>query len=950
MFLIKNKFPFLLIVAYIFLPYYITAQQYSYGHLTSERGLAGNTVYTISQDLHGYLWFATDNGLSRFDGKNLKNFTTKDGLPDNEVLKIFSDSYGRTWISTFNKQVCYVKGGTIYTSKNSILLKHIEFNENLNEMFESNERSIFLCTSTKIVEVSNNNAKVVVEFKKNQLDTIKNFGCSYNDKEKCAIIFINYRFYKYKNGKMSFLYKDKTINSKVKITIISKGFTKNVAIKKPSNYILANFKNNHAIFINTHNGSQKIDTTTGKVVETFLPNERVSYTFEDRENNLWFATLGNGVFKLKSREIKYFPFELNENNSEVFSVNQFNNQIVAGLSFGKAISIHPNTKKNNPLPFPENATLSQNALRVNRLTSILPINPTTCFFGFDSYLTKIENKNLQFAFLKPIKSLDFIDKNTILVGTSNYAITLGVKDLKIIDTIYNQRCTKVKYAFGNYFIGTQTGLLINNIKTKYINDRVTDIAVTKDSIIWVATNGNGVYGLKNNKLVYRITEQNGLTSNNIKSLFIKDTIVWIGTFNGLNKWDRSTSKNTTYTTDDGLPSDIINAIYEDKNILWLATNVGLITFNEHKVNKTSFCNISPISITSSSNNISNEPIVLAYNSNNIKFIHDGISFKSEKGIVFKYKMDGLDASWNESNSGTVNYPSLPYGNFTFSIYVQNKFGVKSKILSYKIEVQKPYWLQTWFLLLSGFLLICLASFLVFIYIRRIKKRNNERTNFLTELHYAKQMALQTQMNPHFIFNCLNNIQKFILKNDIENTNKYLTNFATLIRTTLANADKLSIPLVDEISYLTRYLEMEKLRFDDKLSYTFDIAKNIDLETTEVPTMLFQPFIENSIKHGILNKTDGVGLITISFWLDKEFLHCKIVDNGIGRVESERIKSLENVLFESKGMDITNRRIDMLNFNKETKIRIEIEDLYNAQKQSLGTAVNIEIPLNFYYAN
>ncbi len=624
-------------------------------------------------------------------------------------------------------------------------------------------------------------------------------------------------------------------------------------------------------------------------------------------------------------------------------MNYSNKKILAGVSFGKLYSVDIEKKIGNKISFSNKTDESLNAMTVNRLTSILPLNKDLLIYGFDSYLLKLEKNNQKFAFLKPIKSLSKINDKTILVGTSNYAVTMNVDDLKIIDTIYNQRCTAVEFFNKDYYIGTQNGLYVNKKRLDFLNERVTAITYSKDSIVWIATNSSGVFGLKNKKVLYHLTENNGLTSNNVKSLFADSTSIWVGTFSGLNKVNRKTFSITKFTMDDGLPSNIINSVYVDKNSIWLGTNLGLVNFDENKIDKTSFCNIDLVKIKNSDSSLNTQKIELAYNQNNISFEHTGISFKSEKAVVFFYKMEGIDSNWIETSSRIVSYPSMPSGNYTFKIYAINKLGVKSPILSYPILVKKPFWEETYFIIVTSILFLILVAITVQYFLSRIKKRNAEKTRYLNELHFAKQMALQTQMNPHFIFNCLNNIQRFIFKNDIENTNKYLTEFATLIRTTLENADKLLINLSDEISYLKMYLEMENLRFDNKLHFECIVHENVDIQNLEIPTMLLQPFIENSIKHGILNLKDREGLIKLEFFIENNFLNCKISDNGIGRKEAAILKLNEKLLFESKGIEITTRRIQMFNFNKKQEIKLEIKDLYDAYENAIGTEVHLQIP-------
>ena len=140
-----------------------------------------------------------------------------------------------------------------------------------------------------------------------------------------------------------------------------------------------------------------------------------------------------------------------------------------------------------------------------------------------------------------------------------------------------------------------------------------------------------------------------------------------------------------------------------------------------------------------------------------------------------------------------------------------------------------------------------------------------------------------------------------------------------------------------------YLEMENLRFDNKLHFECSVDENVDVQNIEIPTMLLQPFIENSIKHGILNLKDRAGLIKLEFFIENNFLNCKIIDNGIGRKESAILKLNEKLLFESKGIEITTRRIQMFNFNKKQEIKLEIKDLYDAYENAIGTEVHLQIP-------
>jgi len=200
------------------------------------------------------------------------------------------------------------------------------------------------------------------------------------------------------------------------------------------------------------------------------------------------------------------------------------------------------------------------------------------------------------------------------------------------------------------------------------------------------------------------------------------------------------------------------------------------------------------------------------------------------------------------------------------------------------------------------------------------------------------------MNPHFIFNCLNSIQQYILTNDKEKANEYLTGFASLIRQTLYISGKKSITVNEEVAFLTKYLEMEKMRFGDSFIYEISGDDAIEINELELPALLLQPYVENSLRHGIRYKQNGTGKAFISFALNGNTLICRITDNGIGRDKAAQYKNNQHIEYQSKGMSLTAQRIDLLNRINEGKITIEIVDLKSQSGESAGTEVIIKIPV------
>jgi LytS/YehU family sensor histidine kinase len=201
-------------------------------------------------------------------------------------------------------------------------------------------------------------------------------------------------------------------------------------------------------------------------------------------------------------------------------------------------------------------------------------------------------------------------------------------------------------------------------------------------------------------------------------------------------------------------------------------------------------------------------------------------------------------------------------------------------------------------------------------------------------------ALRSQMNPHFTFNVLNSIQYYVAKKDTEQALQFITKFSRLIRTILDQSRNLYITLEEEINLLRLYLELEKLRFEDKFSFSISADEGLNLQSVKIPGMLIQPFVENAIKHGLQFKK-GEAHIAVYFEAGNSGLLCRVIDNGIGRkaaaihVQSERHKSA--------GTAIVNERMEALNILYDNNLKSSTEDLTDGEGNATGTAVTIEIP-------
>jgi sensor histidine kinase YesM len=227
----------------------------------------------------------------------------------------------------------------------------------------------------------------------------------------------------------------------------------------------------------------------------------------------------------------------------------------------------------------------------------------------------------------------------------------------------------------------------------------------------------------------------------------------------------------------------------------------------------------------------------------------------------------------------------------------------------------------------------------------------ERRNTEMELLQIKQKqaeiemkALRAQMNPHFIFNSLNSINKYILKSDHITASRYLTRFAKLIRLILENSDSKEVALSDELEALNLYIEVESMRFANKFTYAIVVDENVSSDTLQVPPLIIQPYVENAIWHGLLHKASDGRLLILVKKTNENMLQCIIEDNGVGRSRAMELKSKSANSNKSMGMKLTEERLNMLNQNTSLNASIEIIDLYDVHGQGAGTKVIVTIPI------
>lgn len=461
---------------------------------------------------------------------------------------------------------------------------------------------------------------------------------------------------------------------------------------------------------------------------------------------------------------------------------------------------------------------------------------------------------------------------------------------------------------------------------------------------------------------YRLEPDKDIIGNTVRFLVVdKEGHLFVGTNIGLNRIDlkqlymSGVVQSNFYSNEVGYWDNTGKVAECDKNgDIWIGTDSRLIKVNTTLMNG---LNTTPpeIQLTRLEVNYSTDtgfqPEILRrfpYSKNNLIF-HYGVSnYLNPEQILFRYKLDGLSDKWTEfSHENRAVFNSLPPGKYTLTVESINPLDNSRRgSISYTFKVLYPWYLNGWFI---GFVIVIIILSIIIIFrlrTNRIRITEQRKTEFNKRLAKIEMRALQSQMNPHFIFNSINSIQGFIINNHVEEARSYLMDFAKLIRKTLDNATKEFITLEEELEYLNYYLKLELMRFDNKFQVDIQVSDGINPQTFELPPMIVQPYVENAIRHGLNHKKDGQGVLTIAFRIENDqFLRCIVEDNGVGRKKSKEIESWKKHTHQPQSTRITQDRIELLNLTSQSgEFRVNIIDLTDKTGTPMGTRVELLLPL------
>lgn len=998
------KHSLIIYVILLLIPIHGHTQHPLFYQLTEKEGLPDYEFYDMMEDSKGFIWFACNNGLYRYNGKEFTHFSNPQKKGES-IFGLAEDNQGRIWCHNINNQLLYIdndqltifidlddysntlqlndfviKDSYIYIASNlGILRFHIQTKEFtiIDSHFNNQQGNYYVYLLAKIKDTiwyqkqyqkcNGDYDSKLIFYQNNQPFLLDDLDTrAYDILETKENIFLNISS---ERGKYSdLLFFDKKTKSFKPI--------KNLPQSLKNSRILDITEDNSGHFwISSSKGAIrcKIENTVLTELKTYFPGKFIGRTLQDHTGNYWIASFGDGVFVIPNLEIESYTIQ--NSSIETPKINSITIDNSGQLFYpiqmkgiGK-LNIETNTF----------STFKKFEMSSGNLYPRLQYHEDyKALVYYGSFPAKIFQKNKEMeCFMFPSKAYSILPDSTFFFSeahASGIVENAFLKKLKnknkfstpLMDTLHILHTLKNKRSYDNYYStknktiyaadsdnlvaydlqlhGTPITYNGNSIFTKQIIE-------TKDGVIWVSSIHYGLLGIQDGVITEKYTKENGILSNYINTMKADGNNIWMMTKKGLQCLERKPNHPTNIITidkNDGLITNQISDIEIWKDQLFLASQQGLIKLNK----KANFKNeippniyIESIDINEHSQTITDTYTVDYNQSLSVRF--NSNSFKPPKNAIYKYRLKGLDQNWIKTSTNQVRYPSLPKGSYIFEVKAINEDGVESiKESSIHLHVLPPFWYSWWFYFSIGIGLIgCISLFFSF-YIKKIKRENllvKEKQELELLLVNSKLVALRAQMNPHFIFNALNSIQEYILTNKKELASGYLATFANLMRIYLDHSRKDHITLEEEIDALQKYLKLEKVRFEDSFHYSIHVQdQEIFPEFYKIPSLLIQPYVENALKHGLLHKKEDKKL-SIRFRCcteEKDIIICEIEDNGVGRAYT--MKRTHMVKHNSFASDAGKTRLDLLNHRKKQQINMQITDL-KKDNIPLGTKVTLKIP-------
>ncbi|MEL6864648.1 MAG: histidine kinase [Bacteroidota bacterium] len=979
---------------------FLQAQDPYYINFDTGDGLPSSETYFIETDEQGLIWVATDRGICTYDGYRFKTYTTEDGLAHNTNLKIFKSPNGELWFPGWDGSITVYRNGRFIRPLWVDDLIKLADSEWIEDIVFLNDDEVILMThrgsrnnliGEHIYHVEENDNKV------NRLlleETAALINSSSNIYQKPqAFYYHEFQNYAYDlvcidQACSRWLSRFSCFNKELKILRDSLFYLNEQRTFLPLILPQANLCNNiykdqqAQVWISTENGLFLFpNADLSKAPQQFFKGLGISSIKQDREGNYWISSLRKGIFMVPSFQMRSFvnsafSFEVDaflsvgaieddfllfgNQNSEVFVVNEqvegywMTRQEKDALGRGiKRISVIADTAYTNwrYKLLKDGDRLIEEIDDTHSGTMFYTWVEDNYYMGANSSGFSIFNSQGQYAYSSFLSSYSdefpFYERITCLErDEKKKRIWMGtLEGLRYIDWRESYKVHEVRDSLG------------------MLDCRIEDIDVVRDSIYWLATMGKGLL-CKVGEVITQITQADGLSSSLINNLCMEgDSVVWVATNLGLDRVAYSivgqaikVEEINNFTTKDGLITNFINDIALWNDYIWLATNKGInyFTYDALQKNETApFIALDEVRL-GDQNIVQIAHPILDYDENDLSFHYTGVSFiKPDQEAFYRYQLSTSegDTAWHYTNNRSLQFLNLSPGDYQFTVSARNKFGYwAAEPVHYYFKIQ-PHFTQTiWFALLLVSALLALVVFYVSYRSRNIR-RDEEQKRILQaaqlQTKEAELNALRNQMNPHFVFNSLNSIQNFMFKNDKEKANHYLTKFSRLMRNSLEFSKLEYISLSDEIEFINAYIDLEQMRFPDKFDYQLKVMPDVPIHHYHIPPLLFQPVLENSIKHAFKYiKHKGILEILISEEVPNQLLKVVLQDNGSGFLPNrQKNKASTKKKHHSLGLTIIKNRIQLLNAESNSlQASFEIQDRREIDPSQSGVRSVFIIPI------
>lgn len=954
-------------------------QDYSYKHYDSEDGLPSSEIYHVNKDSKGYLWFCTDNGISKFNGTEFINYGLKQGLPHKVVFRSFEDEKGRMWFTTFGEKLFYVENNKVinYAGNDSIVkffnsLSHKKSNFVFKDFHVKNDTVFFSIPSAAVYKINPDYS--IHEISNKVRGDKRRISIHYVDSNNTVSGRLT------GENNLSYLYNieihqkndTRSLNKVIPFSVNQGTYVKHYAKDKlvlglgnrlawinkndikvsntelPGAIVWIEVDSFGKIWVGLINHGVRVYDSFGDQLPTkiLLKGNTVS-SILNTGNSYWVTSTNNGVFFIPNYTIKSYWIN-NKPNTQVNDIKSHADKLYYS-SFKDFGSLKHNHFKTSS--FFDESNLTANFYKIK------PLKDSLLFLSSLGIVVQSDKKTQFHRITTGVRDLFKLDSSWIYAGSGTLVevdhpfrnINTNIEPLKTFSRVHQI----VKDDKKNIWLATPKGpfkyqnhQVIPIIDTAF-NQSISVMVPYKSGML-LGTSTSGLIYYQKDSLKWILDEKVGLSSNSIRDiLFRTDSTLWLATGKGLHLIHLRPKPEikAILTTNDGLISNDINALDLAHDTLWLATSKGISSISLRRLNtvkKPVELEIKNVKVFNSMFRFSND-FTLPYDSNFISFEFQSIEHQYQNEVEYYYSIPRMSSEWIVTNTPMVNLNGLSPGKYEILIKAKRKgvypFG---RIQNVTFTINPPFWLTWWFISLSV-LTFALVTYLSIRYrYRQILQKERMKQEVLEkekESILYRQKALRSQMNPHFIFNALNSIYNFILTEESKKASYYLTEFSKLIRGILNSSKQELITIEDEIDLLKHFMELEKMQKTFDFDYSFEIDSNIDAEDVSIPSMILQPFIENAIIHGVKPLTERKGKISIKFEpKSDDSLVCIIEDNGIGREKSSKLKGQERVKHKSIGINNTKERLDLINNEFESNLEVHFEDL------KFGTRVIVTLPM------